>query len=277
VLSTAIKRWIKKSARLCGAEIVSRTTLDLWERQSLPGVLRQLTKLRIDINAVIDVGAAHGWWSLGCAEILPGARYLLVEPLEEYRAHLEASVAQLDSAEYVLNGLDRTPGSRMIHVHPDLVGSSFYLEDEDSDVNGVPRSIPTETLDHLVEAHRLEPPFLLKLDVQGAELDVLQGGLQTLQRAEFVILESSFLHLYENKTTVFEIMQGMRDFGFAPYDVFGLTYRPLDGALAQADICFVREDGPFREHHYYATRAQRERQTERFRRMNAGFGPQPPA
>ncbi len=45
-----------------------------------------------------------------------------------------------------------------------------------------------------------------------------------------------------------------------PYDVCGLAYRPLDNALAQLDIAFVREDGPFRRHHHYASAAQRSEQ-----------------
>jgi hypothetical protein len=52
----------------------------------------------------------------------------------------------------------------------------------------------------------------------------------------------------------------MKSHGFVAYDVFGFQYRPLDNALSQADIAFVREGGSFRQHHYYATRNQREQQ-----------------
>jgi hypothetical protein len=43
----------------------------------------------------------------------------------------------------------------------------------------------------------------------------------------------------------------MKDRGFVAYDLFGAHTRPLDGALAQVDIVFVKERGRFRQSHVY--------------------------
>jgi hypothetical protein len=43
----------------------------------------------------------------------------------------------------------------------------------------------------------------------------------------------------------------MRERGFVAYDIFGGHTRPLDGALGQIDMAFVRESGRFRTHHAY--------------------------
>jgi Methyltransferase FkbM domain len=165
--------------------------------------------------------------------------------------------------------LDRAPGKQCIHVHPDLVGSSFYLEDEDGDVNGQPRTVRIDTLDSICESRDLEPPYILKIDVQGAELDVLAGGSAALERCEFVIIESSFFNFYGNESLVIDVLQTMAAAGFALYDVFGLSYRPLDGALAQSDLCFVKNEGPFRKQHFFATSEQRRALNTRLNRMNA--------
>jgi hypothetical protein len=57
----------------------------------------------------------------------------------------------------------------------------------------------------------------------------------------------------------------MKSRGFVIYDISGLQYRPLDNALSQLDVAFVREDGLFRRLHYYATSEQREAQNRRIR------------
>jgi hypothetical protein len=52
-------------------------------------------------------------------------------------------------------------------------------------------------------------------------------------------------------------MSFMHERGFDPYDLVGHSYRPIDRALAQVDIAFVKRDGPLRSHHSYATPEQR--------------------
>jgi hypothetical protein len=143
-----------------------------------------------------------------------------------------------------------------------LDGSSLYLEDEDSDVNGVPRIVPAVTLDQVGADRNLDGPFLVKVDVQGAELDVLKGGIETLKRTEYIILETVFFQVFIDGPGFAEIIAFMRQQGFVVYEVFDPLYRPLDGAMSQIDIAFVKESGPFRKYHAYATRGQRAAQNK---------------
>jgi hypothetical protein len=48
----------------------------------------------------------------------------------------------------------------------------------------------------------------------------------------------------------------MREAGFSAYDIYDGHLRPLDRALAQVDMAFVRTDGPLRADHRYATPEQ---------------------
>ena len=264
-----MKQLVKKFARMFGAELVSTVTLAHWQRQSLESVLTQIVRLEQTINTVIDVGAAHGEWSLACSKILPDARYELFEPLLEYNDRLDSAVTRMRHAAHHNVALHSAPGEMQINVHPDLVGSSFYLENEDSDVNGYPRSVKVETLDSVRDSRGFEPPYLLKIDVQGAELDVLAGAERTLKDCAFVVCETSFFNFYENGGAIGQTIHLMEKAGFAIYDIFGLSYRPLDGALAQADLCFVKSDSAFRAHHEFATARQREQVTARLHRLSA--------
>ena len=45
----------------------------------------------------------------------------------------------------------------------------------------------------------------------------------------------------------FEVIKFMKDKGFVVYDILNGFYRPLDKALGQVDIVFVKEDGKFRK------------------------------
>jgi hypothetical protein len=113
------------------------------------------------------------------------------------------------------------------------------------------------TVDQLCAERNLAGPYLLKVDVQGAELQVLAGARRTLEQTEAVLLELSFFGFYLGSPQFCDVIAEMKERGFVAYDVYGFLYRPLDNALSQMDVAFVREDGLFRKSHAYATAEQR--------------------
>jgi FkbM family methyltransferase len=229
-------------------------------RGSLAGVLQHAKNQGLAPKTIIDIGAAYGQFALRCRSVFPDAKYVLIEPLEEYAPFLEEVVATIPTAEYVRAAAASQQGQITINVHRDLVGSSLYLEQEDSSVNGVPRTVPTVTIDGLIHERKWHPPFLIKVDVQGAELDVLAGAKEALRSSEYVLLEVSFFEFFKDGPQFHDVIAFMKSQGFVTYDIYGLQHRPLDNALSQADLAFVRERGSFRERHYYATQEQREQQ-----------------
>ena len=233
-------------------------------RQSLRGALEHLRGQGFRPATSIDVGVATGTFELYTT--FPTSRHLLVEPLEEYRPHLDEIVRSYPGASYELAAASEQSGEIVIHVHPDLFGSSTYLERDDPDVNGIPRVVPTVSLDELCSERELPGPYLLKIDVQGAELDVLRGAKQVLERSEYVVLEAVLYHYFENGPRMADLLRFMEERGFALYDVIDPLYRPLDNALSQVDLAFVREDGPFRRQHIFASSAQRSAWNDRLAR-----------
>ena len=127
------------------------------------------------------------------------------------------------------------------------------------------RTTEIRTVDSLVDEVGATGPYLLKVDVQGAELDVLAGATATLRSTELVVLEVSFLDFFENSASFAEIVAFMVESVFSVYDLLGVAYRPLDGALAQADLLFARSSGPLRASLIYADAEARAVQTARFR------------
>jgi hypothetical protein len=113
-----------------------------------------------------------------------------------------------------------------------------------------------------MECFDTKGPLLFKADVQGAELEVLAGAEQTLARCDAVILETTLFNTFENGPLLQEVIAYMAARDFCVYDITGYLYRPLDGALMQVDVIFVKRDSVFRRSHAYATAEQRKAQTE---------------
>lgn len=255
------KKLLKKSLDIVGLEIHRKgNAIAKIPRTSMRACLQQAHQNGLKPKTVIDVGAAKGTHPL--YEVFPEARHILIEPLEEYIPHLKSLVDRLDKAEYIIAAATATPGNVIINVHPDLLGSSLYKEDEDSDVNGVERTIPGMTLDSICSERGTEGPYLIKIDTQGSELEVLKGAQSVLQDTDFIILEVSFFEFFKGGPQFYDCMTFMKQCGFVVYDIFDFEYRLLDGAMSQTDIAFVRESSPFRTYHFYATREQRIEKTK---------------
>jgi FkbM family methyltransferase len=260
VLTTALKSSVKRALKRLGME-VRRVDARAGSsaRLSTPGLLEHLAASHPEIASVIDVGAAYGDFAIECRPLFPNAQCLLVEPLEEYGSHLQRALATIGNAELVIAALGAHDGETTLNVHADWVGSSTYVEAEEPGVNGTPRTVRMATLDGLIAQRDLPGPYLLKIDVQGAELDVLAGASVTLSKAAYVLLEVSFFRFFGNGPQLGEVVAFMHARGFVAYDLANPHYRPMDGALAQVDLAFVPDASPLRARHAYATAEQRAR------------------
>ncbi|MDX6727646.1 MAG: hypothetical protein QOK49_2451 [Baekduia sp.] len=223
-------------------------------RRTLPEVLAHLKGLGVAPGTIVDVGVARGTPEL--YDALPGVPLLLVEPLAEHEDDLRRIVASRPGSHYALAAGGPEPGELEIAVHRVTACSSVL---GDRDPGGEPaqrRTIPVVTVDDLVAEHAAAAPFLIKVDVEGAELQVLEGARATLARTDVVLLEVSFFELVPGGAQLADVVAWMAAAGFSAYDLYSGHVRPLDGALAQVDVAFVRTDGPLRADHRYATPAQ---------------------
>jgi FkbM family methyltransferase len=256
-MSGAVRGAIKRIVEACGFELSRLPQGSLRERGSLLGSLRTAANIGLSPAAILDVGAARGEWSLQAVQVWPNARFLLIDPLEENRSALARVVGQMRDSAFEMSVAGLEVGSTTIHVHPDLDGSSLY-EERERTVAGTSRTVAATTVDRAVLDHHLAGPYLLKADVQGAELAVIDGAAHTLRQTELIVLEVSLFDFFLGAAPQLEdVVAAMKARGFVVWDIYGMGYRPIDGALAQADIAFVRRDGVFRQIQQYATEEQR--------------------
>lgn len=224
-------------------------------RRSLPGVLAHYRELGLAPNVVIDVGVGPGTPELYAA--FPDAKLMLVEPLKEWAGHLER-LQRERGAELVFAAAGARRGETQIFVHRAPYCSSMLGDLAGEDTHGLRRSVPVVRLDDAVQERGLGGPFVVKADVEGAELDVLAGAAEVLRATELALLEVSLFELVPGAPQFHDVVAWMHDHGFVVADFYDAQNRPLDGALARLDVAFVQENGRFRQDHAYGTREQLE-------------------
>jgi len=203
--------------------------------------LRKLKARGFAAEVVVDGGAASGDWTRQIKQYFPEARVLCVEPRDDAQAGLAELQSQFSGIHIAHTLVGQSSGTVTFSVHG---AQSSMLPNASGETFGQTVEAPVTTLDSLIEDHGLGWPDLIKLDLQGAELDCLKGAPRCLSHAQMVVLEVSFIPLMAGTPLVAEVMSFMSDHGYRCYDIWSLWGRPLDGALAQGDFVFIREGHP---------------------------------
>lgn len=229
----AIKGAIKKLLSKLGYKITKDTNSNRGWR---PGYLRSLSSAEI----IIDIGAANGTPDLYKA--FHERKFVLFEPLIEYRPILERWTKMLDCS-IQFQALGNTDGETVISIDPRKMSMSSMVERSKltkPDSKGVQRRVEISKLDSIIDKFsKPSDTFIIKIDVEGFELEVLKGAKETLKRTDLVIVESSIAELYVNNPNYFDVLCFMDEQGFRLLDILALAYYKDWPGLMWADLAFV--------------------------------------
>lgn len=212
----------------------------------LKPLLEDLKFRGLACGAMMDVGANSGLWSRVAKEVFPEAGISLIEPRAEMKPDLERFCAAHPDSRYFLVGAGEQKATMPLTVHGE--DSTFVPGRAGEKPNwGEQRDVEVVTVDSLVNERGCLIPDLMKVDVQGLELEVLKGASSTFGKTEIYILEVSFFPFYEGMPIFYDVVHFMQERNYVAYDFAGFLRRDYDGALGQCDICFVKENGFLRE------------------------------
>lgn len=198
------------------------------------------------VRTVVDVGANKGQFALLALELFPDATVHAFEPLAAAFARLGTwSRSEHRLTRHCL-ALAATAGTQAMHVSARMDSSSLHpITDRQTaqfpHTHEVGREwVRVARLDETLTPMDLPAPALLKIDVQGGELEVLRGAAGVLPCFDWVYVECSFVEFYQGQGLVADVAERLEAAGFQA-TVLWRPCRDADGRPVQADILFVQK------------------------------------
>lgn len=197
-------------------------------------------------QVIYDIGANDGSWTRDAKSVFPQARYEEFEANSEHRRSGRHMVLLGDTEKDITFYKAVGPGVGA------NTGASVYLEvtHHYAPGNYVEETLPMVPLDVYAGRMNLPQPDLLKLDVQGAELDVLRGAESILSKTQYVLLEASLHRWNKDAPMIEEIVSYMALHEFELVDI--VDTHVVQGYLFQVDVLFAHKSTGLRRQDFYA-------------------------
>ena len=209
---------------------------------SIDATLRTLGRLGFVSRFCVDIGAYNGDWTRLFREIFPESGVLMIEAQEARRGALEKVAARSEPGLDVEIALLGPRRAERILFHEMESGSSVFEEASPYSRTAIEKS--AQTLDGLLREKSCPRVDFIKLDVQGYELEVLNGGSRAMSQAEAILLETSLLPINRGCPLFAEVIAFFHKLGFRLFDFCG-QIRRKDGVLWQTDLLFLRRDSKY--------------------------------
>ena len=208
--------FLKKILNLCKSKI--------WLKGMLSGIyatieLKELIKGIKTPETIIDIGSNKGQFILLIEKIYPNKNIYSFEPIKEmidkqkkffsYKNNIIFHNVALGSSttlkEFLITA--RMDSSSFLKIVSDKNKSKNYDIVEN-------RNIQINTLDNLLINEKISHPVLIKIDVQGYELEVLRGANNLLKKTDYLLLEVSKNEMYQNQPIEKVIVEYLKNLNF---------------------------------------------------------------
>lgn len=199
------------------------------------------------VETVLDVGGCFGDYALRFAEMWPAATVHAFEPNPESYARLVQRVKDVPAIRPVNLGAWKETGPQTFYLNSWAGACSLKDRPQDGPAYHSPEAVHVDTtevnlirLDEWAATEGLRDVDLLKLDIQGSELDALIGAGELLSGVRCILSEVHFYANYEGAPLLAELWSYLRERGFSLYQLYS-SWGGEDGQLVQGDAIFVSD------------------------------------
>lgn len=240
-----LKRAIREAVRKCGYELCRTQRFGFDPLRDISAIYGNRR-----VKAIFDVGANEGQTAVAYAAAFHPERIYSFEPnpitfqklsrIAETHPMIRPINAALgdvsEKRKMILTGYNCTDSLLKPSNEARRYLGDIMLEKGTADIK-------TFTLDTFREESKIDHLDLLKLDVQGFEMQVLKGARQTLKekKISLILAEVNFVSLYEGQAYFHEIYNELLGHGFQMVGLYGLNYR-AGSYLNWADALFVQPE-----------------------------------
>jgi FkbM family methyltransferase len=209
-----------------------------------PTIEHTMALSRFSFRTVVDIGANRGQFATMARILFPDAEIHSFEPLDGPAKTFQSILGDDKAVHLYSNAIGPEATTATIYITTRDDSSSLLQPGRaQEDVFGVrtarTEQIPVMRLSDCLGASAVNKPALLKIDVQGGELDVLKGSDDLLDRFDVVYVECSYVRMYDNQPLFLDIVQWLVNYGFMPRGIFNQHSDPHHGPV-QADVLFLR-------------------------------------
>lgn len=238
-----MKTFIKNQLEKYGVRL--NFTKNLWYLNSFI----QLKNLTNTANPVIfDVGACSGSSIEDFKKVFPGSTIYSFEPSPDSFKSLAHIIAKYVNVYPEEIAISNNNGVCDFFVNESQATNSLLkskLTDSFIDQHSASKStiqIKTKTLDSILADKNIDNIDILKLDVQGGELLVFEGAINTLREKKIKIIytEIWFIEGYENQPLYHDLASFLKTFGYKPFGIYNIHYRK-DGHFLWGDGIFYHQ------------------------------------
>jgi FkbM family methyltransferase len=195
---------------------------------------------------IADVGGSIGVTAEYYLKAFPKASLYVFEPIKENYSHLKERLKGGQNVFPINKALGNAISETEINVAKRISSSSLFELNVDPTNPVFPEALAHErkekiqisTLDN--ELPKNKRVLILKMDVQGFELEVLKGGEDTIKRTSVITLEMNNHEGYLGSPKYFEIDEYLRKAGFCLYDMLPSTR--YNGLLVEWDCIYINQD-----------------------------------
>ncbi len=195
-------------------------------------------------KVIYDIGANVGTWSLLAKAYFPEAVIHAFEPLMMHHKSFEEATQYLNdlALHKVALGSSNCTLSMQVASFSDA-SSLLEISENMYKTFGVTKEreeqVTVVRLDEYVQANNLPLPDLIKLDIQGYELEALLGASKCLSHAKWLIPEISFVEFYREQPLFHDLIEFLHQQDFHLHALGVNT--PLGRELSQTDALFIHK------------------------------------